>query len=266
MEFLFHQGTNYFAYDYLGCHFERINDKYVYVFRTWAPNADEVLLASDFTGWTDNLAPFEKITKGIWECRITSDSSLENTTYKFAIKRNGKTYLKGDPYARCSRGGADGASVILGPSIHRWSDSQWMKKRKALAFAKNGYLASPINIYEAHLGSFMRHEDTNAYLTYRELADTLVPYLKHLGYTHVEFLPLTEYPYDGSWGYQVGAFYAPTSRFGTPDDFKYMINEFHRNGIGVILDWVPAHFPKDAWGLFEFDGGPLYEYQGYASL
>lgn len=262
MEYLFHQGTNFFAYDYLGCNFEFTDNKYVYVFRTWAPNADEVLLAADFTGWTDNFARFDKITHGLWECRIDSDISLEGKAYKFVIKRNGNTYFKGDPYARYSRGGADGASVILGKSTHRWNDSAWMKKRKKQIFTKDGYLASPLNIYEVHLGSFMRNEETNEYLSYRELAAALVPYLKYLGYTHVEFLPLAEFPYDGSWGYQVGAFYAPTSRFGTPDDFKYMINEFHKSGIGVILDWVPAHFPKDAWGLYEFDGGPLYEYQG----
>ena len=261
-EYLFHQGTNFYSYDYLGCTLNRTAEAYEYTFRTWAPNADEVLLASDYTGWDTNLVPFTKTSQGVWECKLTVDSSIEGTAYKLVIKKDGNTYLKGDPYARYSRGGADGASIIFCESKHKWQDSAWLKARKKKILTKKGYLASPLNIYEVHLGSFMRHEDTNDYLTYRELAEALIPYVKHLGYTHVEFLPIAEHPFDGSWGYQVGAFFAPTSRFGTPDDFKYLINELHKNGIGVILDWVPAHFPKDAWGLYEFDGCPLYEYQG----
>ena len=261
-EYLFHQGTNFYSYEYLGCSLQRSESQYKYVFRTWAPNADAVLLASDHTGWSDDLVPFTKTSQGIWECVITSPSSLEGTAYKYAIQKDGQTFMKGDPYARYSRGGADGASIVFCESQHKWQDSSWLKKRKKKVLSTSGYLSSPLNIYEVHLGSFMRHNGTNEYLTYRELADALVPYVKYMGYTHVEFLPIAEHPFDGSWGYQVGAFYAPTSRFGSPDDFKHLINELHKNGIGVILDWVPAHFPKDAWGLYEFDGGPLYEYQG----
>ena len=261
-EYLFHQGTNFYSYDYLGCTLNRTPGAYEYTFRTWAPNADEVLLASDYTGWDSDLVPLTKTSQGVWECTVTSPTSLEGAAYKLAVRKNGNTYMKGDPYARYSRGGADGASIIFCESKHKWQDTAWLKARKKRILAKNGYLSSPLNIYEVHLGSFMRHEDTNDYLTYRELAEALIPYVKHLGYTHVEFLPVAEHPFDGSWGYQVGAFFAPTSRFGDPDDFKYLINELHKNGIGVILDWVPAHFPKDAWGLYEFDGSPLYEYQG----
>lgn len=260
-EFLFHQGTNFCSYDYLGCTVKRTKTKYEYVFRTWAPNADSVSLASDFTGWHDGLLPFCKTTQGIWECRYAASAPLDGVAYKFVITRNGKTYYKGDPYARYSRGGADGASLIWS-SKFKWQDAVWRRKRKSITDKGAGYLSVPINIYEVHLGSFMRHENGD-YLTYRELADALVPYLKYMGYTHVEFLPVAEHPFDGSWGYQVGAFFAPTSRFGTPDDFKHLINELHKNNIGVILDWVPAHFPKDAWGLYEFDGAPLYEYQGH---
>ena len=259
-EYLFHQGTNFYSYDYLGCHEEYVNKKYKYTFRVWAPNADNVLLASDYNGWNDNFIPLSKNDNGIWECTIQSSDSLVGCAYKYVIENSGKTYYKGDPYARYSKGKDDGASIIW-KSSHKWSDKLWLNKRKKIVDAKDGYLASPINIYEMHLGSFLRHENGD-YLNYREIADALIPYIKFLGYTHVEFLPITEFPYDGSWGYQVCSFFAPSSRFGTPDDLKYLINELHKNNIGIILDWVPAHFPKDAWGLYEFDGEPLYEYQG----
>ena len=260
-EYLFHQGTNFHAYEYLGCNLTVSGGKYEYTFKTWAPNADEVFLVADFTDWQNNAIRMSRESQGIWGCTVISDHSYDGCAYKYRIKRQGTEHLKGDPYARYSRGGADGASIIFAESKHIWNDSAWIKSRKKTVFAKGGYLASPLNIYEVHAGSFMRKED-NKYLTYRELADTLIPYLKHLGYTHVEFLPLAEHPFDGSWGYQVGAFYAPTSRFGTPDDFKHLVNELHKAGIGIIIDWVPAHFPKDEWCLFEYDGAPLYEYQG----
>ena len=260
--YYFHQGTNFSAYEYLGCNVKNEDGKYIYSFRTWAPKAERVELISDIFGWTSPY-PLERITdNGIWECEIKSDFPLENKAYKFRITSGGRIFDKGDPYARYSRGLADGASLIFTSGNFKWEDASWLKARKKSVCSKNGnYLSVPLNIYEVHLGSFMRHED-NSYYTYREIADVMVPYLKFMGYTHVEFLPLAEFPYDGSWGYQVCGFYAPTSRFGNPDDFKYMINQFHKNGIGVILDWVPAHFPKDSWGLYEFDGYPLYEYQG----
>ncbi len=260
--YYFHQGTNFRAYEYLGCNLKNKNDKYVYSFRTWAPHAERVELISDIYGWQSPY-PMNRVTDGgVFECEIVSEEPLEGKAYKYRITSGGRSFNKGDPYAAFSKGLSDGASVIFTDRSFEWEDKNWLSKRKKTVCEKNGYyLSSPMNIYEVHLGSFMRHGD-NSYYTYREAADVLVPYMKFMGYTHVEFLPLTEHPYDGSWGYQVCGFYAPTSRFGDPNDFRYLINELHKNGIGVIMDWVPAHFPKDAWGLYEFDGYPLYEYQG----
>ena len=261
--YYFHQGTNYRAYEFLGCHMHREDDQYVYVFRTWAPTAHNVELISEFSGWNSPV-PFSRLTdNGIWECVYRSAVSLEKKAYKFRITSSKGTVNKGDPYARFSRGYDDGASLIFTSSDFVWTDKAWIKHRdKTIAIKDGAYMSTPINIYEVHLGSFMRHEDDNRYISYREAADVLVGYAKSMGFTHVELLPIAEYPYDPSWGYQVGAFYAPSSRFGDPDDFRYFVNTLHSNGIGVILDWVPAHFPKDEWGLYEFDGQPLYEYQG----
>lgn len=261
--YYFHQGTNFCSYDYLGCNLRRDGEKYVYTFRVWAPHAERVELVSEIYGWNSPY-PLERITGGgIWECEIASKMPLEKKAYKYRITSGGRIFDKGDPFARFSKGLADGASLIFTSNDFKWEDASWLKARKKTVTSKKGnYLSAPINIYETHLGSFMRHEEDNSYYSYREIADVMVPYLKFMGYTHVEFLPLAEFPFDGSWGYQVCGFYAPTSRFGDPDDFRYMVNEFHKNGIGVIMDWVPAHFPKDAWGLYEFDGQPLYEYQG----
>ncbi len=260
--FYFHQGTNFHSYEYLGCTSSISDGKYTYYFRTWAPKADSVGLVSDFCGWNDPL-PFTKITdKGVWELKYESDSSLEGKAYKFLISSAGGIKFKGDPYSRYSKGGSDGASIVCTSNSFEWSDSNWLKYRRSqISVVEDSYIAAPINIYEIHLGSFLRHENGD-YYSYTELANILPAYLKKMGYTHAEFMPIQEYPYDGSWGYQVCGFYAPTSRFGSPSDFKYLINALHNAGIGVILDWVPAHFPKDEWGLYEFDGAPLYEYQG----
>jgi 1,4-alpha-glucan branching enzyme len=259
--YLFHQGTNFTAYRYLGCHETMKNGKYAYTFRTWAPSADSVSLVGDFCGWNSPIPMLRKTERGIFECTIESDISLQGACYKYRIMRGDRVYLKGDPYAQFSKGMDDGASIIFSSS-YEFSDAMYMSYRKKHVASRDGrYLPTPINIYEVHLGSFLRHED-NRYYSYRELASTLVPYVKYMGYTHVELLPIAEYPYDGSWGYQVCAFFSPSSRFGTPDDFRFLIDSFHEAGIGVILDFVPAHFPKDAWGLYEFDGAPLYEYQG----
>ena len=261
--YYFHQGTNFEAYKYLGCNLENTAGELVYSFRTWAPNAHKVELIGDFCGWNSPL-PLTKVTdNGVWELLYHTSSPIEKQAYKFRITSDAGVIDKGDPYARFSRGKADGASLVYTSTAFKWTDSPWMRHRANSITVKNGsYIPSPINIYELHLGSFMRHDEDNRYLSYRETADVLAGYVKSMGFTHIELLPISEYPYDGSWGYQVGAFYAPSSRFGEPDDLRYLINKMHSNGIGVIIDWVPAHFPKDQWGLYEFDGKPLYEYQG----
>ncbi len=257
---LFHQGANFSAYEYLGATLDVRGDKFVYTFRAFAPSADSVSLVSSFSGWKIGI-PLVRITDGgIWELEYISERSLECEAYKFRISSKGRIFDKGDPYARFSKGGADGSSLLFTSSSYEWGDKEYLDYRKRTVSVRNGsYLAVPINIYEIHLGSFIRHSD-GSYFTYRQIADILPGYIKELGYTHVEFLPLAEHPFDGSWGYQVCGFYAPTSRFGNPDDFRYLVDMLHRAGVGVIMDWVPAHFPKDTWGLYEFDGGPLYEY------
>lgn len=262
--YFFHQGTSDSAYLYLGCHLvETDGEGYRYSFRVWAPHASYVTLVSDFTDW-DLGKPLTRVTDaGVWELLLDSPSSLEGKRYKLRIDSpSGGIHLKGDPYAFASLGGSDGASIVTHPSAFVWEDDAFLAwRRRAISKDDAHFLSIPLNIYELHAASFDRHED-GSYLSYRELADKLVGYVKYMGYTHVEFLPLAEYPYDGSWGYQVCGFYAPTSRFGDPDDLRYLVNTLHKAGVGVIMDWVPAHFPKDEWGLYEFDGQPLYEYQG----
>lgn len=261
-EYLFHQGTNFHAYAYLGCHASCVADGWEYVFRTWAPNAAGVAVVGDFTDAWQGAIPLERVSeKGIWQGRYRSPVSLAGQKYKFRITaQDGTVRLKGDPYAFSSEGGSGGASLVCHESKFVFSDGEWMEGRHTAL--GNGNMDLPINIYEIHAPSFARHHD-GRYYSYRELAEVLVPYVKYMGYTHVELMPLCEYPYDGSWGYQIGAYYAPTSRLGTPDDLRYFVDRLHTAGIGVLMDWVPAHFPKDAWGLYEFDGMPLYEYQGY---
>ena len=263
--FLFHQGTNFRAYEYMGCHplgKDRI------VFRPWAPKADSIDLVSDFTGWDEGI-PFEKVSEnGIWHAIVDIPySELVGKFYKFRVTGGGVTRYKSDPYAFESQTLEKTASIVAKPSDFAWNDSNWLKHRKSIFAGGRHFYSAPMNIYEMHLGSWRTRDgadnsDGKHYLNYREIADLLVPYVKHLGYTHIELMPIAEYPFDGSWGYQVCGYYAPTSRFGTPDDFRYFVNTLHAAGVGVILDWVPAHFPKDEHGLFEFDGHPLYEYTG----
>ena len=262
--YYFHEGTNIKAYAYMGCVSYANKTSKGYTFRTWAPNAIAVSVVGDFCNW-DTGIPMERISEnGVWELKYPSNVSMQDQLYKFRIvTRNGQVLMKGDPFARFSKGFGDGASIICDKSSFVWEDNKWMSYRKSqVRTTKEGhYLSTPLNIYEVHLPSFLKHDD-GTYFSYRELADELVVYVKRMGYTHIELLPITEYPYDPSWGYQVCGYFAPTSRLGSPDDFRYFINLMHTNGIGVILDWVPAHFPKDAWGLYEFDGTKLYEYQG----
>ena len=262
-KYLFHQGTNFEAYQYLGCHeTKRKNGGFSYTFRVWAPNASAVFLVGEFCGWQTGV-PMQRLQGGgIWELVYESQESLHGKCYKYRVCSYSGTHLKGDPYATFSRGGDDGATIIWHASTFQWSDAPWLEwRREVISVREGSYLATPVNIYEMHLGSFMKREDGTSY-SYREIADKLVPYVKSMGYTHIELMPITEFPYEPSWGYQVCSYFAPTSRYGTPDDFRYFIDTMHKAGVGVILDWVPAHFPKDEWGLYEFDGGPLYEYQG----
>lgn len=260
-KFLFNQGTNYHAYEYLGCSADFSSGRYEYTFRTWAPGAISVELISDFSGW-DTPLELKKKNGGIWEVKYSSEHSLDGNCYKYRITSKSGIHNKGDPYARFSKGNKDGASIIYECRDFNWQDASFLEYRKKIVcYNDKPFLPQPINIYEMHFGSFCRHSD-NSFYTYRQMSEILPSYLKKMGYTHVEFMPMQEYPYDGSWGYQICAFYATTSRFGTPDDFKFLINELHKSGIGVIIDWVPAHFAKDEWGLYEFDGAPLYEYQG----
>ena len=250
--YLFHQGSNAKGYDFFGAH--RCDDGNV-VFRTWAPHAQKVSIVGDFNGWDENLNPMVKISDGgIWEGFVSDIKKFDN--YKLCItSADGRKLMKADPYAFHSETRPDTASKFYEIDNFKWTDSKWLKSRKE----KNIY-ESPVNIYEVHAGSWKQHENGDFY-SYRQLADELCDYVKDMGYTHVEFLPLSEYPFDGSWGYQVTGYFAPTSRYGEPEDLMYLINKLHNNGIGVILDWVPAHFPKDAHGLYEFDGQPCYEYE-----
>ncbi len=256
--YLFNQGTTCKAYEYLGAHSEKVGDKAVTVFRVWAPNADKVSLCGDFSDWESGI-PMERGegNGGIWE--VTVEGVSEYDCYKYRIENGTKTVYKSDPYAFHFETPPATASKVYDISGYKWRDGTWMKSRKKI-FLERGR-SVPLNIYEMHLASWRLKEDGNPY-TYRELPSVLAPYIKQMGYTHVELLPVAEHPFGGSWGYQVSGYYAPTSRFGTPKDFMYFVDEMHRAGIGVILDWVPAHFPKDAHGLYEFDGQPLYEYQG----
>ncbi|MBR2328852.1 MAG: 1,4-alpha-glucan branching protein GlgB, partial [Clostridia bacterium] len=254
--YLFHQGTNYRSFEYLGVHKEGER----YAFRVWAPHANAVFVVGDFNGWSER-DPLVRITDGeIFQGFVAADRFGEGAAYKFKlITPNGERF-KADPYAFHAEVSPATASVYADIDGYQWRDAGWMARR-AKKMTPDRFYEQPINIYEMHPGSFKRHED-GSYYTYTELARELPSYVKAMGYTHVELMPVMEHPFDGSWGYQVTGYYAPTSRFGTPHEFMGLVDALHEAGIGVILDWVPAHFPKDAHGLYEFDGQPLYEYQG----
>lgn len=223
------------------------------IFRVWAPNAESVSVVGDFNGWDINANFMHKVTDSIFEAQIESAKQFDS--YKYAIRtKSGEILLKSDPYARHYETAPNNASKIYDISGYKWQDKKWLEKRN-----KKNIYESPINIYELHLGSWRRHFDGNLY-NYVDAANALAEYVKEMGYTHIELLPITEHPFDGSWGYQVTGYYAPTSRYGTPHDFMQFVDIMHKNGIGVILDWVPAHFPKDEFGLYRFDGTPCYEY------
>ena len=252
--YLFNTGDNFKAYEMLGSDRVDIGGKKHWRFSVWAPNAVSVKVAGEFNGWTGEGKEMEKIgTTGIWYGVF--DDICEGDLYKYAIEaQDGETYMRSDPYARMCEKRPGTASVVRARKEYKWSDKRHMNAR-----AKADSLHKPMNIYEVHAGSWRIHEDGSFY-SYRELADELVPYMKEMGYTHLELMPLMEYPFDGSWGYQVTGYFAATSRYGTPEDLKYFINKCHKEGISVIMDWVPAHFPRDAHGLRMFDGTPDYEY------
>ncbi len=256
-QYLFGQGNHYEIYKKLGSHIvEDGNEKGVY-FAVWAPNAKNVSIVGDFNEWTPKINHMKRREPlGIYTCFIPGLG--KGTLYKYCIEtKKGELLYKADPFANHSQVRPENASVVTDISNLKWSDSKWMEARKGW-----NHHVNPLSIYEVHIGSWKRHPGRydDGFYTYREFAKEATAYVKEMGYTHIELMGIAEYPFDGSWGYQVTGYYAPTSRYGTPEDFAYMVNYFHKNNIGVILDWVPAHFPKDAHGLADFDGTAVFEY------
>ena len=250
---LFYSGRDCRAFDYMGAHPFVQDGEQGYLFRVYAPEAEKVSVMGEFNDWNRDADYMTRDEQGIWEKFIPN--SPEYAAYKYSVwAKSGDVFDKSDPYGfhfETRPGNATKAYDIDG---YEWGDASWLDWRK-----KHLPYSNPVNIYECHLGSWKMHEDGNFY-SYRQLADELVPYVKEMGYTHIEFMPLTEYPFDGSWGYQVIGYFAATSRYGTPKDLMYLIDKAHQAGLGIIMDWVPAHFPKDGCGLVEFDGSHLYEY------
>ena len=247
-EYLFHEGTNYHSHKFLGSFLEGDTC----TFRVWAPNAKKVFVTGEFCSWYPHTHEMKLISDGgIFEITILGVNQFD--AYKYVIvTRSGVELWKADPYAKHAETRPLTASKVYSMPDYKWNDSKWMENREVPYYR-------PMNVYEVHLGSWKRHEDGKE-MSYRDLAHTLVDYVKEMNYTHIELLPVTEYPYDKSWGYQATGYFSPTSRYGTPEDFMYFVDRCHQNNIGVILDWVPGHFTKDAHGLYEFDGTPCYEY------
>lgn len=258
-QYLFGQGTHYDLYNKLGAHPMTVDGEEGVYFAVWAPNAETVSLVGNFNEWDENATPMERLEPlGIYE--IFLPGMKIGDIYKYCVTtKAGYTILKADPYGFQSELRPNNASVIADISDFKWQDSRWMKKREKFDDKKD-----PMFVYEVHPGSWKKHEqteeDVDGFYNYREMAHELAKYVKDMGYTHVELMGIAEHPFDGSWGYQVTNYFAPTSRHGSPEDFQYFINYLHQQNIGVILDWVPAHFPRDAFGLAEFDGTCLYEY------
>lgn len=260
--YLFGQGTHYDIYKKLGAHIQmRKNTKGV-CFNVWAPNAEKVYVIGEFNNWNETSHEMKRVEPegmGIYELFIPKVQ--KGSLYKYLIiTRDGRKLYKADPYANYAELRPGTASAVTDIDHFVWSDSEWMDHRRSLG--KDGVYEQPMTIYEVHPGSWKRHpgKEDDGFYSYRDLGKNLIKYVKDMGYTHIELMGISEYPYDGSWGYQVTGYYAPTSRYGTPEEFAHFVNECHKNHIGIILDWVPAHFPKDAHGLAEFDGSPLYEY------
>lgn len=251
----FTAGTNGRAYELLGAHITKVNGVKGVLFAVWAPNAIRASVVGDFNDWDGRKHQMEKDDEsGVFELFIPGIQ--EGAIYKYELRiKGGEAVLKSDPYAFAAELRPNTASVVYNPNSYKWKDKDWIAQRD-----RNKYKTKPMSIYELHVGSFRTPEDGREFLNYRELAPALIEYVTKMGYTHVELMPVMEHPFDGSWGYQVTGYYAPTARYGTPDDFKFFMDELHGAGIGVILDWVPAHFPKDAFGLAKFDGTCLYEH------
>ena len=256
-EYLFGSGTHYDIYKKLGAHKTVKDGKSGFHFAVWAPNAETVSLVGDFNGWNDEANKMVRLkNNGIYETFV--EGLNEGELYKYVINtKQGAKLYKADPFANFCELRPGTASVTTDISKIKWSDSAWIKKRD-----ESDMTSEPMAVYECHIGSWMRHpgREDDGFYTYRQFADRIVDYLTDMHYTHIELIGIAEHPFDGSWGYQVTGYYAPTSRYGTPEDFAYLVNKLHKAGIGVILDWVPAHFPRDAHGLALFDGSPLYEY------
>ena len=259
--YLFGQATHYDIYKKLGAHLYEQDGQKGVCFDVWAPHASQVFVIGDFNGWNEEaneMYRVEPTTMGVFEAFVPGVE--KGAMYKFLIHtHDGRKLYKADPYANYAQLRPETASIVTDISNFKWTDDTWMKKRGELG---EEIYEQPMSIYEVHLGSWMRHpgREDDGFYTYRELAKTLLDYVEDMGYTHIELMGILEYPFDGSWGYQVTGYFAPTSRYGTPEDFAYFINECHKRKISVILDWVPAHFPKDAHGLADFDGTPTYEY------
>ena len=255
--YLFGEGTHYEIYNKLGAHPKTFDGKDGYYFAVWAPHAASVSVVGDFNNWDPDACPMQVLeTSGIYERFIPGIKPGE--LYKFAITtQTGKVIFKADPFAQYAEYRPGTASITAFNDTFRWTDGTWVQKRESINPCE-----AAMSIYEVHLGSWKKKSrpEKDGYYTYKEAAAELAAYVKEMGYTHIELMGIAEHPYDGSWGYQVTGYYAPTSRYGTPDEFKYFVNYMHKKGIGVILDWVPAHFPRDAHGLADFDGQPLFEY------
>lgn len=256
-QYVFGQGTHYDIYKKLGAHPCKKGKKDGVFFAVWAPNAKEVYVIGEFNGWNESASPMERLGEGgIYATFV--EGVKEGQMYKYMlVLPNGARLYKADPYANYAEMRPGTASKVYDLNHFKWTDKKWMTDRE-----KKDMNKEPMAIYECHIGSWMKHPDgtEDGFYNYREFADRMIEYLKEMPYTHVELMGIAEFPFDGSWGYQVTGYYAPTSRYGTPDDFRYLIDLFHKNNIGVILDWVPAHFPRDAHGLCEFDGTCLYEH------
>ena len=250
---LYHSGRDCRAYEFMGAHPGQVDGAEGYWFRVFAPNAARVSVMGEFNGWDRQANPMDRDSRGMWQTFIVGVKQYD--AYKYAIETaEGYQLDKSDPFGFHSETRPGNASKTFDLSGYVWGDASWLNWR-----ATHQAFDQPVNIYEVHLGSWKMHEDGSFY-SYRQLADELIPYVKEMGYTHIECMPLTEYPFDGSWGYQVTGYFAATSRYGTPHDLMYFVDKAHQAGIGVIMDWVPAHFPKDGHGLVEFDGSYLYEY------